>query len=152
MKKILDSELTVDTIKLKQLGGTVSVIRSKMCYVKFDVSGIKVSYVYNINKDGNYFLERIMPYPLPIKEYDSEDSVFDVIQFDLEQFRNAVKSHNIDEFIEVSKQFNRSLKNFENLFLYYNVPFDRLNLIHSKLNELNSLIEETKEHSKLIEL
>ncbi len=150
MRKILDAEISVDSMKLKQMGGIVKIINSKMCYVNFNIKGLKIAYAYNVNKDGKYFLERILPYPLPIKEYDAEAMVVDVIKLDVEQFRNALNSHNIDEFIEVSKQINISAKIFEDLFLHYNVPCDNLKLIHEKLNELDELIEETKSFSKKI--
>ncbi|MCK5762601.1 MAG: hypothetical protein KAH05_00635 [Clostridiales bacterium] len=49
----------VNTMKLKQLGAKIETINSKMSYVRFDIDGVKLEYVYN-NK-GKYFLERTKP-------------------------------------------------------------------------------------------
>ncbi len=150
MKKILDAELSVNTMKLEQKGGKVKIIKSKTCYVKFMVNGMKLSYVYNINKDGKFFLERVSPYPLPVREFDMEGTVVDLILFDVEQFRNASKSKNIQEFIDVSLQINKTVRSFEHLFLYYNVEKERLTELHNKLNEIKELITDVRESSERI--
>ncbi len=145
MRKLIQAEVTVNAMKLRQMGGDVTVINSKMCFVKFDVGGLKVSYAYNINKKGKYFLERIQPYPLPVKEFEREEALVDIIEVDLEQFKNAVKSHNIDCFIEISRKLHSLLNKFEDLFLYYNVPEEENKIISAKLDEVESEIEKTKQ-------
>ncbi len=150
MKKILDAELSVNTMKLEQKGGEVKIIKSKTCYVKFMVDGLKLSYVYNINKDGKFFLERISPYPMPVREFKMEGTVVDLILFDVEQFKNASKSRNMQEFIDVSMQINKTVRSFEHLFLYYNVENEHLKEMHKKLNEIGELITETRESSDRI--
>ncbi len=144
MRKMIDAEVRFNSMKLRQMGGIVEEIKSKMCYVKFDVEGMRVSYVYNVNKRGNYFLERVKPYPAPIREYDEEDQIVDVIKTDLEQFKNASKSHNFNGFIEINKKMSETLKKFEDLFLYYNVPEEENRLIYNKLLEIEAEIEKTK--------
>ncbi len=145
MKKLLEAELKLQAIKLRQMGGNVTVINSKMCYVKFDVSGVKVSYAYNVNKKGRYFLERIQPYPLPFKEYDREETIVEMIRIDLEQFKNAVKSDNINSFIEINRKLHSIMEKFEDLFLYYNVPAEENKVIFAKLTEIEDEIEQTKQ-------
>jgi len=72
MRNIINSaEVSQHTIKLQQLGAKVQVINSTLCYVQFDLDGVQLQYVYNVNHKGNYFLERIQPYPLAIEEFDS---------------------------------------------------------------------------------
>ena len=58
------------------------------------IADFKLSYVYNINKSNRYFLERLKPYPLPLKEYESEEDVIETIRLDLEHFQNAAHSKN----------------------------------------------------------
>ena len=99
MRKLINAEVMQHTMKLKQLGGTVEVINSKMCYVKFDLSGFKVSYSYNVNAKGQYFLERIKPYPLALRVFDREEDVIEIIDIDLEQLTSAIKTHHVTEFI-----------------------------------------------------
>lgn len=150
MRKLIEAEVTLQTMKLQQMGAKVHVISSKMCYVKFDLSGFQVEYAYNINKHGNYFLERIAPYPLPLREFDREDAVIDIIEIDLEQFKNAIKSHNIDSFININRKLTQTIKRFEDLFLYYNVPAEENDIIFKKLSEIDEEIEKTKASSKRI--
>lgn len=147
MRRIIDAEVTLQTMKLRQMGAKVQVINSKMCYVKFDLSGFKVEYAYNINKHGNYFLERIAPYPLPLREFDREEAVIDIIEIDLEQFKNAIKSHNIASFITINRKLTQTIKKFEDLFLYYNVPAEENDIIFKKLEEIDAEIEATKKSS-----
>jgi hypothetical protein len=148
MRKLVDAEITLQTMKLQQMGAKVQVISSKMCYVKFDISGFQVEYAYNVNKHGNYFLERIAPYPLPLREFDREDAVIDIIEIDLEQFKNAIKSHNIESFININRKLTQTIKRFEDLFLYFNVPAEETDIIYAKLQEIDLEIEKTKQNSK----
>ena len=89
--------------------------------MRFHIGEFKLSYVYNINRSNRYFLERLKPYPLPLKEYENEDDVIEMIRLDLEHFQNAAKSKNITSFIKINQELNRTAKAFEDLFLYYNV-------------------------------
>ncbi len=122
MKKLIEAELNLHAIKLRQMGGKVTEINTKICYVKFNVSGVEVAYAYNVNKKGRYFLERIKPYPLPFKEYD-----------------------NIKTFIEINRKLHLIMEKYEDLFLYYNVPTEENKLIVDKLNEIEDEIEKTKQ-------
>ena len=150
MKKYIDAEISLQTMKLEQLGGKVKIISSQMCYVKFDLSGFQIEYAYNVNKHGNFFLERIAPYPLPLREFDREDAVIEIIEIDLEQFRAAIKSHNIDAFIDINRKLTRTINRFEDLFLYYNVPTEEAQIIFQKISEIDEEIEKTKLTSERI--
>ncbi len=139
--KYLEAEIMGHAIKLQQMGGTITTINSNLCYVTFDLSGFKVSYVYNVNKKDRYFLERIHPYPLPLEELDSEDDVIEVIKVDLKQFENAVKSHNIDKFVSIAHKLNTTFHKFEDLFLYYNLSEENTKGFYEKVSELEREIE-----------
>jgi len=100
MNKYVQSETNQHVMKLIQMGADVTVVSGQMVYVSFDINDeIKVSYVYNINKKNRYFLERIRPYPISVKEFETAEDICNIIKIDVEQFRNAVKSHNIHDFI-----------------------------------------------------
>ncbi len=150
MKKLIDAEVAFKSMKLRQMGADVKVINSKMCYVKFDINGLKVSYVYNINKHGRYFLERIAPYPIALREFDEENDIIDIIEIDIEQFKNALGSHNIDSFIDINRRLSEIIKKFEDLFLYYNVPEEENEIIYKKLDDIEKEIEKTKNSAKRV--
>ncbi|MGE0003535.1 MAG: hypothetical protein AB7S88_03640, partial [Candidatus Izemoplasmatales bacterium] len=94
MNKYVLSETNQHVMKLVQMGANVTVVSSQMVYVSFDITPeIKVSYVYNINKKNRYYLERIKPYPIAVKEFETADDICNIIKIDVEQFKNAVCSH-----------------------------------------------------------
>lgn len=128
---------------LKQMGGEVLQMPSKCCYVRFQVGDFRVAYVYNINKSKRYFLERLKPYPLPLQEYENEEDVIETIKVDLEQFKNAANSKNIDSFIKVNQELNKTAKAFEDLFLYYNVETFHTETILQKIEEIKQEISKT---------
>jgi hypothetical protein len=140
----LNVEASQHEMKLIQMGAKVEQINSKMCYVKFMIDGIPVEYVYNLNKKNKYFLERIKPYPLPVRSYENVEDLVNVIEVDIKQFRNAVKSKNIESFVNINKGLIDIIKKFEDLFLYYNVPVSEVGLITSKINEIQEEIAKTK--------
>lgn len=144
------SEASEHEMKLAQMGGKVGQIHSKMCFVNFDIGGLVVEYVYNINAKDQFFLERIKPYPLALKILDTEDDVVKLIAIDLEQFAHAMKSKNITDFIKVGSDLNVALKKFEDLFLYYNISRDECHLILEKVEEVIHEVYHAKEISKRI--
>lgn len=150
MQKYVIAEAMEHEMKLRQMGGTVTLVSGKMCYVQFDIGGIAIEYVYNINNRGHFFLERIKPYPLPFKVYEDESKVVEIIDIDLEQFRNAAKSHNMPKFIELGKLFNDTAKKYEDLFLYYNVPGEVVESLHEELEKVNAIILNCKEEAERI--
>lgn len=150
MNKYIDSQASQHEMKLIQMGAKVEQINSKMCYVKFCIENFEVAYVYSISKKNKYFLERIKPYPLPIKDFDNEEDVVEVIQIDIRQFCNAVKSRNIEGFIKVNTALNKTIKEFEDLFLYYNVPQIETEIIMKKIDEIHEEIIKTRNGSERV--
>lgn len=151
MRKYINAEAMQHAMKLAQMGATVQQINSKMCYVTFELNeDIKLEYVYNINSKEKYFLERIKPYPLPIKVFDKEEDLIDIIEIDLEQFKNAMKSHNLKNFVKINKKLNDTIKRFEDLFLYYNVPSIEVDIIMEEIKKIDEEIVKTKEISERV--
>jgi len=147
---MISTEAIQHSMKLTQMGASVKQINGKLCYVSFDLGYITLEYAYNINSKGKYFLERIKPYPLPIKAYDNEDDVINIIEIDVEQFKNAVNSSHVSEFIEISNRLHETIKKFEDLFLYYNVPAEQVKLLLEEVEEMNNTIMDTKANSKRV--
>ena len=146
MQKYVKAETNQHLMKLTMLGADVQIVTGKTVYVKFKLKNdVEVVYLYNINKHNNYFLERIKPYPLAIKEFETTSDVINTIKMDYEQFKNADNSHNIKDFIEVNKKLRKTTKLFEDLFLYYNLPS---NVIDDLRNDIDHMQEKITAQAK----
>ena len=151
MRKIIDSaEVSKYSIKLQQLGAKVKVINSSLCYVNFNLEGLTLQYVYNVNHNGNYFLERIKPYPLALEEFGSETDVVKVISMDVEKFKNALKSSHIEKYIAMANQISATFSAFEDTFLNYNIPTPKVDKIFKKILALELEIEVIRDIAKQI--
>lgn len=150
MRKLMNAEFLHQSMKLQQMGAKVEVVHSKLCYVKFQINGIDVSYVYNINKKNQYFLERIKPYPLPFRTYESEQDIVDIIAIDIEQFKNVTCSTKIHDFIDFVNEMKLTINKFEDLILYYNLSSDDLKRIKDNLKDINTHIDHAKETSERV--
>ncbi len=145
---IIKSEISQHTLKLQQLGAKVNVINSTLCYVTFDIYGFVLEYVYNVNHKGNYFIQRIKPYPLSLEEFDSEKDVVRLIKNDVDKFKNALKCHHIDSFIKIARDINHTFTMFEDTFLNYNIPGEKVDKIHKKIMALGLEIEIIKDNAE----
>lgn len=92
------------------MGAKVEVIRGVMHYVCFEIEDTAIEYVYHINKESKYFLQRRAPYPLFAGIYESEEDVIYIIQQDIAQFKNAKNSKKFNEFVGTSKKNQRTLE------------------------------------------
>ncbi len=151
MKGLINTMALAETMKLREMGAKIQSVNSRMVYVKFEEEGIQIEYAYSINTSGKYYLERIKPYPLPLREFVKEERLIEIIEIDLDQFRNAIIMHkDIEPFIHVSKDFHRVFQRFEDLYLYFEVSDEALQVVHEKLTEIDMLIKETVGTSKRI--
>ncbi len=150
MRNYISTESTKHQMKLVMMGAKVEQINSKLCYVKFELEKCCISYVYSINKRDRFFLERIKPYPLTYRDFENEEDVLHEIELDIKQFKNATLSHNIQKFIEINKDMSYLMKELEDLFLYYNVPKDKLEYFLNELGQIHQQIIETKNSSERV--
>lgn len=150
MRRYINAEIDKQKMILKQMGAKVEVINSFMCYVSLDIEGVEVKYCYNVNKKGDYFLERIEPYPEAAGTFKTEQDVIDSIKIDVEQFKNAKKSHVFSLFIDINREMSKTVREFEDLYLYYNVPHNYAKEIKGKIEEIHSLIAQAKDESQRV--
>ncbi len=151
MRKIMNTaEVSENTIKLQQLGAKVQVINSTMCYVNFELDGLTLQYVYNLNRRGNYFLERTKPYPLAIAEFNSENDLVRLIKSDLQKFKNALELPHIEKYITIAKLISTTFSSFEDTFLNYNIPDEKVDKIYKKILALNMEIEVIQDLAKQV--
>lgn len=151
MKGLLNAEALAETMKLREMGARIQSVDSKMCIVKFEEAGVQIEYAYSINSSGKYHLERIKPYPLPLREFTKEEKLIEIIEIDLDQFRNAIRFlDSLAPFIALSNDFHHTFQRLEDLYLYYEVSPETLEVIHSKLKEIDAMIGETATDAKRI--
>ncbi len=151
MRNIINTaEVSHHTIKLQQLGGKVQVINSTLCYVNFNLEGLELQYVYNVNHKGNYFLERIKPYPLALQEVSDEKDIVKIISEDVDKFRNALKSNHSVSFISMAQQISKIFAVFEDTFLNYNIPFEKIEKMYKKILALEFELDMIREISSEI--
>lgn len=149
MNKYMNTDVVKHTMKLQLLGAEVKVISGKVVYVEFTINeDLEVSYVYSINKHNKYFLERIKPYPLAIREYDNDDDIIDIIMLDYLQYKDSANSNNINKFVNINRNLNKAIKTFEDLFLYYNVSEEVLNSIEHDIKNIDKTIKKASQESE----
>jgi hypothetical protein len=137
--------------ELKKLGARVLDIQGIMFYVKFVLNdNVKLSYIYHLNPDNTYFLERIKPYSMAIGEYDNEEDIVDTIRVDLEQFKNAMNSKNFVNFIEIDNKISKLVRIFEDLYLYYNIEAEDLDKLKDGVYNVLEIIKDIRSHSERV--
>ncbi len=151
MKGPMNAEALAETMKLRNMGAKIQSVDSKMCIVKFEEAGVQIEYAYSVNSSGKYHLERIKPYPLPLREFTREEKLIEIIEIDLDQFRNAIKFlESLAPFIALGNDFHHTFQRLEDLYLYYEVSPETLEAIHGKLREIDAIISDTAKEAKRI--
>lgn len=124
--------------RFKQMDATELInINSRLYYIGFKItSKVEITYVYNINKRDQYFLQRVSPYPLPKGLFTTQEEIVDFIEDDLNKFKNAALSSNFDDFIEFNTHLSEIEGDMERLFLNFNVSKIYLEAFNELLREL----------------
>ncbi|MBN2796249.1 MAG: hypothetical protein JXR88_12635 [Clostridia bacterium] len=133
--------------ELRSLGARVLDIQGIMFYVKFKINGYKISYIYHLNPDNTYFLERVKPYSMVVGDFNTEEDIVDIIKIDIEQFKNAMNSNNFSKFIDVDNNISKLVRIFEDLYLYYNINANDIDDLNEEIKKLLNKIKEIKSHS-----
>jgi hypothetical protein len=136
--------------ELRSLGARVLDIQGIMFYVKFKIKGYKISYIYHLNPDNTYFLERVKPYSMVIGDFNTEEDIVDIIKVDIEQFQNAMNSNNFERFIDVDNNISKLVRIFEDLYLYYNINTQDIDSLNQDIKRILGTIKEIKSHSNRV--
>lgn len=136
--------------ELKSIGARVIDIQGVMTLVKFDLSGNKVSYLYHLNDDNTYFLERVRPYSMTVGNFENEEGIVDIIKVDIEQFRNAMQSKNFSNFIQIDYNISKLVRIFEDLYLYYNIEKEDLDILNNEVNLVLDIIKGIQRKSERV--
>jgi uncharacterized protein YdcH (DUF465 family) len=135
---------------LTQMGAKVTSIHGVLFYVKFIIGEVEIFYVFNVNAKNQYYLQRVLPYPVGAGAFESPDLVIDYIREDIEKFKNASQSSRFSDFITVSSKLHKIVHGFEELFLDHNVLPDQMEAIEKSILELSSILEKSMKKSPLI--
>lgn len=136
--------------ELKKLGARVIDIQGVMSLIKFNIEGTKITYIYHLNDDNTYYMERIKPYTMPVGDYNTEEEIVDVIRVDIEQFKNAMHSKNFSKFIEIDYNISKLVRIFEDLYLYYNIKGEDLGKLDNEIHLLLDIIKQIKADSERV--
>jgi len=133
--------------EFKKMGGKVIDIQGMMFIVDFNLSQYNISYVYYLNEDNTFLLDRIKPYFLSIGYYENEEEIVDIIRSDIDQFKNAMNSTNFDQFVEIDNHLAKLVRLFEDLYLYYNIDKSDIIKLDESVNCILDNIKEIMNHS-----
>ncbi len=133
--------------ELRKIGAHVINVQGIKFYVKYNMDNLNIEYIYHINPDYTYLLERIKPYLLIAGVYATEEDVVEAIKVDIDQFKNAMKSKNFDDFVAIDRDLTDIVRYFEDLYLYYNINREDLTLMKEEINRVVDLIQQIKNRS-----
>lgn len=136
--------------KLRDLGCKVVSVQGVMFLVKYMLDDFKITYMYHINNDDTYYLERIKPYVVSAGDFETEEDVVKAIKIDIQQFKNAKQSKNFSSFIEVDTELAKTVNSFDDLFLYYNISREDTELIKDEISNIKNMLKEVKDRSKRV--
>lgn len=136
--------------KLREMGCKVVNVQGVMFYVTYMLEDFKISYMYHIDTDNTYYLERLKPYVVSAGSFKTEEEVVKTIKIDIDQFRNAKKSKNFNKFIEVDTQISNTVRTFEDLFLYYNISSEDTEIIKDEIIKINDMLNDIRSRSERV--
>jgi hypothetical protein len=136
--------------ELRKIGAQVINVQGIKFYVKYTINNLNIEYLYHVNPDDTYLLERIKPYLLIVGEYPTEEDIVEAIKVDIDQFKNAMKSKNFNDFVAIDRDLTDIVRYFEDLYLYYNINREDLSLMKEEINHVVDLILQIKNRSQRV--
>ena len=138
--RLLRHEVCVDD--LKKIGARVIDVQGIMFHVSFTINEQEIAFIYHLNPDNTFLLERVKPYFVQIGTYNKEENIVNAIKIDIEQFKNAMRSSNFNNFIKVDNHLSQLVRIFEDLYLYYNINNNQIGELDNNINDLLNKIKE----------
>ena len=145
-------------ILLRQLGADkIQKVEGNLYFIKFILDkNFEVMYTYNINAKNQYFLQRIMPYPIPQGAFSNQIKLVDFIKKDIEKFKKGMKSKYFKDFLQTTADAYKFIQLLDDFYLNYKVEedsivSDSLSQIDTAIDNLNKRLESLINHSKKID-
>jgi hypothetical protein len=129
---------------LRQMGADVKQINGLVCFVRFYLDDTELYYVYNLNADDEYFLQRVKPYPMSAGVFPDAAEIADYIEKDLRAFQNAKKSGCFETFISENRRLTALSQGLEDAFLHSNIPKSYCKAVDDGLNALEQTLKDIR--------
>lgn len=130
---------------LRQMGATVREIHGLVCFVRFDLNGTELFYVYNLNADDQYYLQRVKPYPMSAGVFADSTAIAEYIERDVSAFRGAVRSGQFQPFVDANQRLTALVRALETAFMHSNVPDAAFAQIGTELDTLEKLLADLRQ-------
>lgn len=127
-------------MELHQLGATVKSLHGIVCYISFMIDNTKITYLYNINKDNQYFLQRISPYPLSVGAFNTEGDIVKFIKDDIKKFECTSSHHCFQRFINLNLSFQKALDDMEHLFIRCDMSEESFQMMEDAVKNFNNTL------------
>ncbi len=135
---------------LTQMGAKVKSIHGLICSVRFNIDGTELFYVYNVNAKEQYYLQKVLPYPVGAGEFTKPSEIIEYIKKDIACYKTASKSTIFKEFVSANLELHHTIHKLEDTFMSHNVPHDKMDEIVSKIEQISQLISEIEKTSKTL--
>ena len=137
-------------LELTQIGAKVTSIHGLLCFVHYYVKDTELFYVYNINAKSQYYLQRVLPYPVGAGVFSKPDDIVEYIKADIKKFENAANSSNFEDFVEITQKIHHSVHAIEDVFMNYNVEPEKMGQINAALEHINEFFIDIRNTSPRI--
>lgn len=127
-------------MELRQLGATVKSVHGIVCYISFLIENVKITYLYNINKDNEYFLQRINPYPLSVGAFSTENDIVKFIKSDIAKFEYTSTHECFKRYIDLNLSFQQALTDIEDLFIHSDMSEHNFEMMEDAIRNLNNTL------------
>ncbi|MDF2587899.1 MAG: hypothetical protein K0S41_1740 [Anaerocolumna sp.] len=147
---IVSAEQDNIDMMLTQMGAKVKSIHGLVCFVRFDINGTEIFYVYNVNAKDQYYLQKVLPYPVGAGVFTKPCEIVDYIKKDITLYKTAVKSSLFNSFTKVNLELHQIIHKMEETFMNYNVSDDMMTNVWKQLEQLNKTMDEIQHTSEKV--
>ena len=133
---------------LKQMGADVRQINGLVCFVRFALGDTELFYVYNLNADDQYYLQRVKPYPMSAGVFADPAQIAEYIERDVQAFREAAKSGQFDNFVDINLRLSALSRALEDTFMKRDVSKAELTQLGFDLREMERKLADVRKNAK----
>ncbi|HEX3020831.1 MAG TPA: hypothetical protein VHP81_00370 [Lachnospiraceae bacterium] len=143
---ILSAEQDNIDMLLTQMGANVKSIHGLVCFVRFNINETEIFYVYNINAKDQYYLQKVLPYPVGAGVFTKPSEIVSYIKKDLSYYKTASKSTIFKDFVGTNLELHKTIHKMEETFLNYNVPHEKMEEVMVMINQINDILNHVQEN------
>ena len=129
---------------LRQMGADVKQIHGLVCFVRFHTGGTELLYVYILNADDAYYLQRVKPYPMSAGVFPTAAEIAEYIEKDLRAFERAAGSGGFANFVAVNRRLTALVRMLEETYLRNPAPEAFFREANTALDALEALLRDAR--------